>query len=98
MTSNVSPNERHLIASSSLHTHRAIARARMPTLHIASYASQIDQAAKFQDGATLASLLSLTDKHGPMVLDFLAKPDRGTAWIDRTLETVRPGAGFPWWV
>ena len=63
----------------------------MPTLHIASYASQIDQAAKFQDGATLASLLSLTDKHGPMLLDFLAKPDRGTAWIDRTVETVRPG-------
>lgn len=62
----------------------------MPTLHIASFASQIDQAAKFQDGATLASLLSLTDKHGPMVLDFLAKPDRGTAWIDRTLETNAP--------
>lgn len=61
----------------------------MPTLHISSYASQIDQAAKFRDGRTLASLLSLSGKHGPMVLDFLAKPDRGTAWIDRTLDTVR---------
>lgn len=66
----------------------------MPTLHIASYASQIDQAAKFQDGAALASLLSLTDKHGQMLLDFLAKPDRGTAWIDRTLETVRSSGPF----
>ncbi|GAA5981097.1 hypothetical protein JCM10908_003985 [Rhodotorula pacifica] len=62
----------------------------MPTLHISSYASQIDQAAKFQDGSALAALLSLTDKHGPMVLEFLAKPDRGNAWIDRTLETNNP--------
>lgn len=61
----------------------------MPTLHISSYAGQIDQAAKFRDGRTLASLLSLSGKHGQMVLDFLAKPDRGTAWIDRTLDTVR---------
>ncbi|KAJ8297296.1 Protein CSN12 [Rhodotorula toruloides] len=62
----------------------------MPTLHISSYAGQIDQAAKFRDGRTLASLLSLSGKHGQMVLDFLAKPDRGTAWIDRTLDTPNP--------
>ncbi|POY70566.1 hypothetical protein BMF94_6481 [Rhodotorula taiwanensis] len=62
----------------------------MPTLHIASYASQIDQAAKLRDGDSLAQLVSLTDKHGPLLLESLAKPERGNAWIDRTLETNAP--------
>lgn len=61
----------------------------MPTLHLGAYATQLDQAAKARDGSALAALLSLTDKHGPMLLDFLARPERGTAWIDRTLEAVR---------
>ncbi|BGP52587.1 hypothetical protein JCM8202_004915 [Rhodotorula sphaerocarpa] len=62
----------------------------MPTLHLGAYATQLDQAAKARDGSALAALLSLTDKHGPMLLDFLARPERGTAWIDRTLETATP--------
>ncbi|GAA5954034.1 hypothetical protein JCM21900_005386 [Sporobolomyces salmonicolor] len=62
----------------------------MPTLHLSSYISSLDHALKQHDGRATASALSLTDKHVPLLLDFLDRPDRGPARIDRTLDTPHP--------
>ncbi|GAA5907206.1 hypothetical protein JCM5296_004985 [Sporobolomyces johnsonii] len=62
----------------------------MPTLHLSSYISSIDHAVKQHDGRALANAFSLADKHVPLLLDFLDKPDRGQARIDRTLDTPHP--------
>ncbi|BGP36247.1 COP9 signalosome (CSN) subunit [Rhodotorula kratochvilovae] len=59
-------------------------------LHLGSYCTQLDQAAKHHDGAQLARLVSLHDKHADQLLAFLARPDRGHAVIDRTLDTSTP--------
>ncbi|GAA6009625.1 uncharacterized protein JCM10292_002218 [Rhodotorula paludigena] len=59
-------------------------------LHLNAYASNLDQAAKHRDGASLAHLLSLTGKHAQPLLDFLGRPDRGQAAADRTLASPHP--------
>ncbi|GAA6047539.1 hypothetical protein JCM3770_005797 [Rhodotorula araucariae] len=59
-------------------------------MHLGSYCTQLDHAVKHHDGPQLARLVSLDDKHADQLLAFLARPDRGPAVVDRTLDTPYP--------
>lgn len=58
-------------------------------LHLGSYCTQLDHAVKHHDGPQLAHLVALDGKHAHQLLDWLARPDRGPARADRTLDQVR---------
>ena len=68
---------------------RACYRPQPSMLHLGSYCTQLDHAVKHHDGPQLAHLVALDGKHAHQLLDWLARPDRGPARADRTLDQVR---------